>query len=110
MAPVLPALRQEFKPRLPSEAHEELFPLRRLVVEDIETPVRLLFGAIALVLLIACANVANLVLGRTTTRGRELAVRAAGGATRGGLVRHRLSASELLARAGGPWGLSPLWR
>src|SRR6266511_3746249 len=81
MQPVLAGFRREFKPRLSPETSEEIFPLRRLVVGGIETPVRLLFGAIALVLLIACANVANLVLGRTTTRVRELAVSAAIGAT-----------------------------
>src|SRR6266496_1458925 len=115
MQAVLAGFRQEFNTRLPAEVGEEIFPLRRLVVGSIETPVRLLFGAIALVLLIACANVANLVLGRATTRGRELAVRAAIGATRGRLVRQMLTESVLLGLAGeivglilAAWGLQAL--
>jgi putative ABC transport system permease protein len=105
MQPVLAAFRQEFKPRLPPEVGHEIFPLRRLVVGSIETPVRLLFGAIALVLVISCANVANLALGRAATRDRELAVRVAIGATRGRLMRQMLTESVLLALAGGVVGL-----
>src|SRR5207253_3254511 len=64
MQAVMAGFRQEFKPRLPPDVGEQLFPLRQLVVGAIATPVRVLFGAIALVLLIACANLANLLLGR----------------------------------------------
>ncbi|MEP7066391.1 MAG: ABC transporter permease [Gemmatimonadota bacterium] len=111
LARVLPGLLDEYPGGIPrgmwEQAHVRpvVTPLREALVGDVSTLLWILFGSVSLVLLIACANVANLFLVREEARQLELAVRGALGSGIAGIVAQCLSESIALAAAGGVLGV-----
>ena len=102
-------LAKDVPPQLRSEVRLVVRSLRDRQIHDVKAASWMLFGSVLALLLVACANVANLLLARAAARRRELAMRAAIGAGRGRLIRQTLTESLVLGFAGGAAGCATAW-
>ncbi len=98
-------MRERFVTKKNANVHYRVVPMHDDLVSEVRTPILALFGSVVFVLLIACANVANLLVVRSAARHRELVIRAAIGSSRSRLIRQLLTETLLLAGMGAAAGL-----
>src|SRR5262245_20912882 len=99
-------MRERYPVKKTADVHFRVMPMKEDLVSEVRPSILALLGAVVFVLLIACANVANLLVVRASARQRELVIRAAIGGSRGRLIRQMLTESLLLAALGGAVGLA----